>query len=850
MNVNQVRQIFIDYFVQKGHQLVPSSNLVPATDKSLLFTNAGMVQFKDVILGNENRDYKMAVSAQRCLRAGGKHNDLENVGFTARHHTLFEMLGNFSFGEYFKEEAIVMAWELVTERYLLSKDRLYVTVYAEDQEAYDIWLNVVGMPSDRIIRISTQDNFWSMGDTGPCGPCSEIFYDLGEDVAGGLPGTQEADGDRFMEIWNLVFMQYNRQENGQLVELAQKAVDTGMGIERISAVLQGVKSNFDIDIFQKIISSLKTQCPFQMKPVALKVVADHLRAMVFLIADQVYPSNEGRGYVLRRIMRRAMRFGYQDGARLPFLFQFVDLVCQVMASAMDELPSMSKNITQIVEREERLFFKTLDQGCQMLEAHLQEHDNIDGQLAFKLYDTFGFPLDILRDIAKERGVSVDAVGFNACMDVAREKSKQSSAFQDVKTLKMYNYNTQFLGYSKREASATILDLIKEEVLVDALQEGDRGVVILDQTPFYPEGGGQIGDFGYIEQGDVRFVVDVTKKIGKTILHYGTLIAGAMRKNDKVYALVSEKRDQTQRHHSATHLLHAALREVLGEHVIQRGSLVDDHKLRFDFAHFDPLTPEQIEAIEFLVNQKIVENIPALVSEMALEDAKKIGVMALFDEKYESQVRVLCFGDFSKELCGGTHVSRTGDIGVFVITAQSSAASGVRRVEAVTGQLALHHLLSYRGKIKQLSQIMRVDESFIVQKSKSLLEQIKAQSRQVGGHFDTRQLIEKAQEISGIKVVYADMDPDVRLMRKLCDEVREVAQNVIVFVRSNDQSGAFIACVSSAIKTQFNLKSILDLVGKTEGLSLRFGGNDLLVQGKIDGESELTHRALIQVLENM
>lgn len=403
MNVNQVRQIFIDYFVQKGHQLVPSSTLVPATDKSLLFTNAGMVQFKDVILGNENRDYKMAVSAQRCLRAGGKHNDLENVGFTARHHTLFEMLGNFSFGEYFKEEAIVMAWELVTERYLLSKDRLYVTVYAEDQEAYDIWLNVVGLPSDRIIRISTQDNFWSMGDTGPCGPCSEIFYDLGEDVAGGLPGTQEADGDRFMEIWNLVFMQYNRQENGQLVELAQKAVDTGMGIERISAVLQGVKSNFDIDIFQKIISSLKTQCPFQMKPVALKVVADHLRAMVFLIADQVYPSNEGRGYVLRRIMRRAMRFGYQDGARLPFLFQFVDLVCQVMASAMDELPSMSKNITQIVEREERLFFKTLDQGCQMLEAHLQEHDNIDGQLAFKLYDTFGFPLDILRDIAKERG---------------------------------------------------------------------------------------------------------------------------------------------------------------------------------------------------------------------------------------------------------------------------------------------------------------------------------------------------------------------------------------------------------------------------------------------------------------
>ena len=850
MNVDQVRQIFIDYFVSKGHECVNSSSLVPGNDRSLLFTNAGMVQFKDVILGNEVRPYRTAVSSQRCLRAGGKHNDLENVGFTARHHTLFEMLGNFSFGAYFKKEAILMAWELITEYYHLDKDRLYVTVYSEDHDAYDIWMKEVGLSAERIIKISTQDNFWSMGDTGPCGPCSEIFYDLGEDVMGGLPGTPDEDGDRYMEIWNLVFMQYNRLESGELIELDQKAVDTGMGLERISAVLQGVRNNFDIDVFQTMIDHIQNQCEFSMQPTGLKVVADHLRAMVFLIADQVYPSNEGRGYVLRRIMRRAMRFGYQDGARKPFLYQFVHLVCDVMASANESLPALSDNVTQIVEREEKLFFKTLDQGCQMIEAHLTDQENIDAELAFKLYDTFGFPLDILRDIAKEKNIQVDEKGFKDLMTCARKKSKQASGFQDVKSQKQYDVVSEFLGYFDSQAQANIKDLVMDDQSIQTLVEGQKGIVILDKTPFYPEGGGQVGDRGYIRHAGSHFVVENTKKMGKTILHFGYVEKGQFSKGDVIEASISDLRAQTQRHHSATHLLHAALRQILGEHVVQRGSLVDANKLRFDFAHFDPLSRKELTDIENLVNEKIMENLPATVSEMPLEEARSQGVMALFDEKYDANVRVMAFGEFSKELCGGTHVARTGDIGLFVITSQSSAASGVRRVEAVTGLLALEFLQSYRFKTQDLAKIMKVDESILAEKTQALLEKVKMQAKQKSSDLDVKALVQNAPLISGIQVIYLAVEPDVKQMRQLCDDIRTVSQNVLVFVRSKEQSGAFIACVSNTIKAQFNLKAILKQVSEREDLTLRFGGNDLLAQGKIEGDPKQSEKALIEVLESL
>jgi alanyl-tRNA synthetase len=850
MNVDQVRKIFIDYFVGKGHECVSSSSLVPGNDRSLLFTNAGMVQFKDVILGNEVRSYRTAVSSQRCLRAGGKHNDLENVGFTARHHTLFEMLGNFSFGAYFKKEAIMMAWELITEHYQLDPQRLYVTVYSEDDEAYNIWKNDVGLSADRIIKISTQDNFWSMGDTGPCGPCSEIFYDLGEDVFGSLPGTPDEDGDRFMEIWNLVFMQYNRLDGGELVELAHKTVDTGMGLERISAVLQGVRNNFDTDVFQTIIETIQRQSDFSMQPVGLKVVADHLRAMVFLIADQVYPSNEGRGYVLRRIMRRAMRFGYQDGARKPFLHQFVPLICDVMASANQSLPGLKDNISQIVEREEKLFFKTLDQGCQMIEHHLLDREIIDADLAFRLYDTYGFPLDILRDIAKEKNIRVDEKGFESLMSRAREKSKQASGFQDVKSQKQYDFDTDFLGYSESQVQANIKDLVVDDHSVSTMSKGQKGLMILDRTPFYPEGGGQVGDQGVITLGESHFIVENTKKSGKTILHFGNVQSGKFSKDDVINASVSDVREQAQRHHSATHLLHAALRQILGEHVVQRGSLVDANKLRFDFAHFDPLSRKELTDIEDLVNEKIIENLPAVVSEMPLEEAKSQGVMALFDEKYDANVRVMAFGEFSKELCGGTHVARTGDIGLFVITGQSSAASGVRRVEAVTGMLALAHLQSYRHKTQDLAKMMKVDEGILEQKTKSLMEKAKEQSKQKSNHLDVKSLIQNAPLISGVQVVYLAIEPDVKQMRQLCDEIRAVSQKVLVFIRSKERSGAFIACVSNTIKEKFDLKAILNQVGEQDDLTLRFGGNDLLAQGKIEGDTKQSERALIEVLENL
>ncbi|MDA9832238.1 alanine--tRNA ligase [Gammaproteobacteria bacterium] len=850
MNIDQVRQVFIDYFVQKGHQLVPSSTLVPVNDRSLLFTNAGMVPFKDVILGNETRAYQTAVSAQRCLRAGGKHNDLENVGLTARHHTLFEMLGNFSFGGYFKKEAILMAWELITERYQLDASRLYVTVYSEDQQAYDVWLNDVGLSPERIIKIGTQDNFWSMGDTGPCGPCSEIFYDLGDHISGGLPGTPDEDGDRFVEIWNLVFMQYNRLESGELVELAQKAVDTGMGLERITAVLQGVDNNFDIDVFQKIMRSIESCSEFTMNPVALKVVADHLRAMVFLVADQVYPSNEGRGYVLRRIMRRAMRFGYQDGARGPFLYQSIGQVCEVMNPAMKGLVSMAENITHIIEREEKLFFKTLDQGCQMIEAHLASQNDLDGKLAFQLYDTFGFPLDILKDIAKEKGIIVDEQGFEHHMSQARERSKQASGFQDAHSQKQYGHRTEFIGHMNSQCTVKIQDLILNDDSVQSLDQGQQGAVIIDHTPFYPEGGGQVGDKGLIKTEGVQFVVEHTRRVGSTILHDGYVRKGQLSLGDELEAQVSQEREQTKRHHSATHLLHAALRQVLGDHVVQRGSLVTPQKLRFDFAHFDPLTDTQVLDIERLVNEKVIENMSAQAVIMPLEEAKSEGVMALFDEKYDSNVRVLKFGEFSKELCGGTHVSRSGDIGLFIITSQSSAASGVRRIEAVTGILALKYLHTYRARIHALSHIMKIDESMLEQKATALLGQAKEQSKLKKADIDIQALLEKALTISGVKVVYVALSIDVKQMRQLCDDIREQSQKALVFIRANQPSGAFIACVSGPIKEKFDLKSILGQLNESTELTLRFGGNDLLVQGKVEGDAQLNQRALVEVLENL
>lgn len=806
----QIRQAFLDFFASKGHQVVASSSLVPHGDPTLLFTNAGMNQFKDVFLGFDKRAYTRAASAQKCVRAGGKHNDLENVGYTARHHTFFEMLGNFSFGDYFKRDAIAFAWELLTEVYALPKERLMVTVYAEDDEAYDIWHKEVGVPADKIVRIGdnkgaryASDNFWMMGDTGPCGPCTEIFYDHGAHIPGGPPGSPDEDGDRFIEIWNNVFMQFNRDEAGVMHPLPKPSVDTGMGLERISAVLQGVHANYEIDLFQALIKAAARETnTADLDSPSLKVLADHIRACSFLIADGVIAGNEGRGYVLRRIIRRAIRHGYKLGCRAAFFHKLVaDLVAE-MGEAYPELVSNQARITDILKQEEDRFFETIENGMQILESALSEisHPNplafpgeakLNGDLAFKLHDTFGFPLDLTADICRERGVTVDTAGFDAAMARQKEQARAAGKFKMALNLEYDGAATTFHGYDKLETPAKVLALYKDGSAVHTLNEGDLGVVVLDHTPFYAESGGQIGDSGELKSANGIFAVEDTQKIQAAVFgHHGVLKTGTLSVGDELAAKVNlQARANTMRNHSATHLMHKALREVLGEHVQQKGSLVDTEKTRFDFVHNAPMTDAEIAKVEALVNAEILANAATQARVMDIESAQQTGAMMLFGEKYGDEVRVLDIGT-SRELCGGTHVSRTGDIGLFKITAESGVAAGVRRVEATTGEGALKLVQAQQTLINQVAGELKAPAHELPAKIAQVMDNVKSLEKELArlksklASSQGDDLATQALDINGVKVLAATLEgADANALRETMDKLKDKLKSAVIVLSS-------------------------------------------------------------------
>ncbi len=731
----EIRQAFLDFFHSKGHQVVASSSLVLHNDPTLLFTNAGMNQFKDVFLGLDKRNYSRATTAQRCVRAGGKHNDLENVGYTARHHTFFEMLGNFSFGDYFKQDAIKYAWELLTGEnwFALPKEKLWVTVYETDDEAFDIWANEVGVPRERIIRIGdnkgapfASDNFWQMGDTGPCGPCTEIFFDHGDHIWGGPPGSPEEDGDRYIEIWNIVFMQFNRQADGTMEPLPKPSVDTGMGLERIAAVLQHVNSNYDIDLFRDLIASVaKVTGATDLTNKSLRVIADHIRSCAFLVADGVIPSNENRGYVLRRIIRRAIRHGNMLGAKDTFFWKLVAPLIDVMGSAGDELKQQQAQVEQVLKTEEEQFARTLERGLALLDEELSKlkGDTLDGETAFRLYDTYGFPVDLTADVCRERNIKVDEAGFEAAMEEQRRRARESSGFgADYNAMIRVDGASEFKGYDHLELNGKVTALFIDGKAVDSVSAGQEAVVILDQTPFYAESGGQVGDKGELKGAGFSFAVSDTQKYGQAIGHIGKVASGSLKVGDAVQADVDEARRQRIRlNHSATHLMHAALRQVLGTHVAQKGSLVNDKALRFDFSHFEAMKPEEIRAVEDLVNAQIRRNLAIETNIMDIDAARASGAMALFGEKYDDRVRVLRMGDFSTELCGGTHAARTGDIGLFRITSESGTAAGVRRIEAVTGEGAMAILHAQSDQLNDIAQLLKGDSHNLGEKVRAALE---------------------------------------------------------------------------------------------------------------------------------
>ncbi|HIA08575.1 MAG TPA: alanine--tRNA ligase [Chromatiaceae bacterium] len=779
----ELRQAFLDFFHERDHEIVSSSPLVPANDPTLLFTNAGMVQFKDVFLGRDKRNFQRATSTQRCVRAGGKHNDLENVGYTARHHTFFEMLGNFSFGDYFKHDAIRYAWEFLTEVMEIPAERLWITVFDEDKEAEDIWLNEIGASAERFSRIGAKDNFWSMGDVGPCGPCTEIFYDHGADIAGGAPGTPEEDGDRYVEIWNLVFMQYDRAADGTLKDLPHPSVDTGMGLERLAAVMQGVHNNYDIDLFQRLIKagSELSGCN-DLSNNSLRVIADHIRSCAFMIVDGVMPSNEGRGYVLRRIIRRAVRHGYQLGITELFFFKLAATLSDEMGAAFPELPAALPQVEQALRQEEERFAETLEQGMKILEQDMAgiKGKEIPGETVFRLYDTFGFPVDLTADVAREKGLTLDMPGFNKAMDAQRERARAANSFaSDYATLPTLGGETDFTGYDHLQGNGTVSALFLDGEAVDALQAGQGGVVVLDVTPFYAESGGQVGDTGYLEVGNARFNVVDTQKQGKVFTHMGELLEGEMKVGDTVNAVIdADHRLATIAHHSATHLMHAALREVLGEHVTQKGSLVNERQLRFDFSNPAPMSAEQIEAVEQLVNLQIRLNSPAETKVMDLDEAKESGAMALFGEKYDSKVRVMSIGEFSTELCGGTHVNAAGDIGLFKIVSETGIASGVRRIEAVSGQAAIDWVEGSESRLREVSELLKADRESVTNKVKQLLERTKALEKeldQLKGKLASAagtDLAGQAVDIDGLKVLAARLDgADPKSLRDTVDQLR-------------------------------------------------------------------------------
>lgn len=838
MKTSELRQAFLDYFVQQGHTVVASSSLIPHNDPTLLFTNAGMVQFKDVFLGQDQRSYRRAVTVQRCLRAGGKHNDLENVGYTARHHTFFEMLGNFSFGDYFKRDAIRFAWDFLTQVLRIPAQRLWVTVYLDDDEAADIWLNEIGVAPDRISRCGEKDNFWSMGDTGPCGPCTEIFYDHGPEIAGGPPGSPEADGDRYIEIWNLVFMQFNRDKEGNLHPLPQPSVDTGMGLERISALLQGVHNNYHIDLFQYLIDQiLQLQPDLDREHPSLKVIADHLRACAFLLADGVIPNNEGRGYVLRRIIRRAVRHGYALGLPTPFFHRLVPALVKAMGEAYPELIQQQMHIEQRLAQEEQQFLHTLEQGMNLLHAQIAaEHlQTISGELAFKLYDTYGFPLDLTADVAREHGLQVDMEGFQHFMQQQRAQSQSASQFDghyhDLVTLAVKSH---FHGYEQDAMQSKIVTLLKDGKIVENLKHGDLGVVVLADTPFYAEAGGQVGDKGTLSAESLLFRVDETRQQGAAIVHYGEVLKGELRLEQPVWATIDELRREAIRvHHSATHLLHAALRVVLGEHVQQKGSLVEAERARFDFAHGTAMVAQDIERVETLVNEQIRLNQPIETAIMSLEEAKQTGAAALFDEKYAETVRVLSMGDFSKELCGGTHARRTGDLGLFKITAEYGVASGVRRLEFVAGNAALLWINQRLQILNTLATTFKAQPETVTEKIHQTLDTLKRQEKdlQQYHHIAIQQesvaLREQVDRLGNKVLLIKQLDHlEPKDLRTVLDQLKSSLDDaVIILYAVRDNNLSVVAGVSKSLIGKVPAAGVLvkQLCGKG-------GGRDDMAQG--------------------
>jgi alanyl-tRNA synthetase len=806
MKVSQIRQAYLDFFAQKGHQIVPSSPVVPGDDPTLLFTNAGMNQFKDIFLGFDKRPYNRATSAQKCIRAGGKHNDLDNVGYTARHHTFFEMLGNFSFGDYFKKEAIQLAWDLLTQVFKLPKEKLLVTVYAEDDEAYEIWNKQIGIPADRIIRIGdnkgaryASDNFWMMGDTGPCGPCTEIFYDHGDHIPGGPPGSPDEDGDRYIEIWNNVFMQFNRDEAGVMHLLPKPSVDTGMGLERIAAILQQVHSNYEIDLFVNLLKASKDavdaagggNCDAQSP--SLKVIADHIRACSFIVVDGVIPGNAGRGYVLRRIARRAIRHGYKLGARKPFFYQLVPALVKEMGDAYPELRAAQDKVGEVLKQEEERFFQTIANGMEILDGALAGGAKVvDGETTFRLHDTFGFPLDLTADVCRERGVTVDSQGFEVAMQKQRDQARAAGKFKVAQGLEYKGQPTQFHGYDTlKHVGAKVSALYVDGSAVTSVKAGDAAVIVLDNTPFYAESGGQVGDKGELRNETVRFAVEDSFKIQADVFgHQGELLEGELKVGDALNALVDIKqRTETMRNHSATHILHKALREVLGDHVQQKGSLVDATKTRFDFTHNAPITAEQIRKIEEIVNQEILENTATSGKVMSLEDAQKTGAMMLFGEKYGEEVRVLEIGS-SKELCGGTHVSRTGDIGSLKIVSEGGVAAGIRRVEAVTGNHALHFLQSMEDRMNEAAAILKTHPGDLVNRVTQLQESLRQAERElekVNSKLAASQgdeLAGQAIDVNGLKVLAVRLDgADAGVLRETMDALKAKLKTAAIVLAS-------------------------------------------------------------------
>ncbi len=834
----EIRQAFLDFFHSKGHQVVASSSLVPNNDPTLLFTNAGMNQFKDVFLGLDKRNYSRATTCQRCVRAGGKHNDLENVGYTARHHTFFEMLGNFSFGDYFKHDAIQFAWELLTGEnwFALPKERLWVTVYETDDEAYEIWEKEVGIPRERIIRIGdnkgapyASDNFWQMGDTGPCGPCTEIFYDHGDHIWGGPPGSPEEDGDRYIEIWNIVFMQFNRQADGTMEPLPKPSVDTGMGLERIAAVLQHVNSNYDIDLFRTLIEAVaKVTGATDLGNKSLRVIADHIRSCAFLVADGVLPSNENRGYVLRRIIRRAVRHGNMLGAKETFFYKLVGPLIEVMGSAGEELKRQQAQVEQVLKTEEEQFARTLERGLALLDEELAklQGDTLDGETAFRLYDTYGFPVDLTADVCRERNIKVDEAGFEAAMEEQRRRAREASGFgADYNAMIRVDSASEFKGYDHLELNGKVTALFVDGKAVEAINAGQEAVVVLDQTPFYAESGGQVGDKGELKGAGFTFAVDDTQKYGQAIGHLGKLSAGALKVGDAVQADVDEaRRARIRLNHSATHLMHAALRQVLGTHVAQKGSLVSDKVLRFDFSHNEAMKPSEIREVEDLVNAQIRRNLPIETNIMDLDAAKAKGAMALFGEKYDERVRVLSMGDFSTELCGGTHASRTGDIGLFRIISESGTAAGIRRIEAVTGEGAMATVHAQSDRLNDIAHLLKGDSQNLGDKVRAVLERTRQLEKELqqlkdqAAAQESANLSSKAVDLNGVKLLVSELAGiEPKMLRTMVDDLKnQLGSTVIVLATVVEGKVSLIAGVSKDVTDRVKAGELIGMVAQQVG----------------------------------